>query len=415
MRPTVPYSNGIYKRLAKHYPPRMTRVPNSNQTALYPKRWVAEALRGTAALIGLGSLVLTAILAGVIGYVVALASGRSAADVGSELGWFGVWLAGLGVVVFGVFVVQLLVAPSRIEARARATSAQALAAVEAERDGYRNELRDLKRDIENRELRFTLSLEGSRLIGLDDSDSARDAWLEARTKELLDPVPPPVPEYVKNFLGGLPASMTGGDTRSTGEFRTEVHDYIDEVRATWPQLVARRLIENRVSRLHVAVSNPTDRRFDGFTLTLVLPEGVVAGWDGTDENWEFVPPEAPARWGSQTAFMPWYSSRIPDVGNFTVTTSTADIQKVGERVRVTYAEVDLHQRAETVELDELNLVVPSSLAGQVLRFDYFATARDTRGRSEGFFDLQVLPELFPVATLLAASDGGQSEQGDEEA
>jgi len=392
----------------------MTGVAESNQTAHYAKRWVAEALRGTAALIGLGSLVLTALLAAVVGYIVALASGRSAADVGSELGWFGVWLAGLGVVVFGVFVGQLLVAPSRLEARARATNAQALAAVEAERDECRNDLGDLKRDIENRELRFALSLEGTRLIALDDSDSARDTWLEARTKELLDPVPPPVPEYVKNFLGSLPASMTGGDTRSTGMFRTEVHDYIDEVRATWPQLVARRLIENRISRLLVAVSNPTDRRFDGFTLTLLLPEGVVAGWDGTDENWEFVPPKAPKRWGSQTAFMPWYSGHIPDVGNFTVTTSTADIQNVGGRVRVTYAAVDLHQRAENVELDELNLVVPSPLAGQTLRVDYYATARDTRGRSEGSFDLQVVPERLPVATLLAASDGGQSEQEDEE-
>lgn len=266
------------------------------------------------------------------------------------------------------------------------------------------ELDGLKRDIANRELRFALSLESSRLIALDDSDSARDAWLEARTKELLEPLPPPVPEYVKNFLGSLPASMTGGDTRSTGEFRTEVHEYIDEVRATWPQLVARRLIENRVSRLCVAVSNPTDRRFDGFTCTLLLPVGLGAGWDGVDEDWEYVPPEPPPAWGSQTAFMPWYSGRLPDLGNVTINPSTADIQKVGDRLRVTYAAVDLHQRAEKVELDELNLVVPSKLAGTSLRFEYFATARETRGRAEGSFEVQVVPEILPLPTLLAASD-----------
>jgi hypothetical protein len=94
----------------------------------------------------------------------------------------------------------------------------------------------------------------------------------------------------------------------------------------------------------------------------------------------------------------------------TIDQSTADIQKVGGRGRVTYAAVELHQRAENVELDELNLVVPSALAGTSVRIEYFATARDTRGRVEGSFEVPVVPELLPTSALLAASNRGSDEE-----
>jgi hypothetical protein len=66
----------------------------------------------------------------------------------------------------------------------------------------------------------------------------------------------------------------------------------------------------------------------------------------------------------------------------------------------------LHQHADDERLDELNLVIPTTRAGQSIKVDYFATAKDTRGRFTDSFEVGVVPELLPVAVLLDTTEGG---------
>ena len=194
----------------------------------------------------------------------------------------------------------------------------------------------------------------ARLIAVDDGESSREAWLERRREQFIGQLPPPTPPSVKGFLESSPILNMFAERRSEDDFRAAVDEYIDEMRRSWPQLLARRLIEAKVSRLILSVANPTDRRFDGVVLTLMLPQDFKAGFDGTDENYEFVPPEPPDAWGSVRAFPDISGLHFPPV----VTTPwTGEIERQGGFLKVTYPPFDLHQHSEGEVLEELNLVV----------------------------------------------------------
>ena len=268
----------------------------------YGIRWMADAARGTAALISPVSALLTVVAVGLLTLNIAPVLGRTAEEVGVEWSYFLAGLIALLAVAALVFLVQLLVAPARLEKRAGAAASSALETTREERDSLQGQLDALRRDLESRQLALTLHVLEARLIAVDDGESSREAWLERRREQFIGQLPPPTPPSVKGFLESSPILNMFAERRSEDDFRAAVDEYIDEMRRSWPQLLARRLIEAKVSRLILSVANPTDRRFDGVVLTLMLPQDFKAGFDGTDENYEFVPPEPPDAWGSVRAF-----------------------------------------------------------------------------------------------------------------
>ena len=104
----------------------------------YGIRWMADAARGTAALISPVSALLTVVAVGLLTLNIAPVLGRTAEEVGVEWSYFLAGLIALLAVAALVFLVQLLVAPARLEKRAGAAASSALETTREERDSCRD-------------------------------------------------------------------------------------------------------------------------------------------------------------------------------------------------------------------------------------------------------------------------------------
>jgi hypothetical protein len=240
------------------------------------------------------------------------------------------------------------------------------------------------------------------LSSIDLTEEARRAWIEAERQMLLSPI-----RSMENSSAEEKTVFTVADERSAEAYVSQVEAYLEKAEAHLLAELRLRAVDREIGKIVLKLSNESEDNLNEVRVELTLSyDGIVAAFDKIDliELEEAVGdfPRRPAIWGRSQRV-----ARLAGVlGGFRPTPILPNVSLPpkgwvdnSSSAQIFYPRRDmrpLHQ----YEFDPVYIIIDQSHAGQTLKADWMATARNVSGIARGQLTLRVADKaLEPRAVM----------------